>query len=67
MLDILTVTEVAFLLRISKSKVYELTNGRTRSGDTRDNPLPVVRFGSCVRFRRSDVETWIEKLASNEK
>jgi excisionase family DNA binding protein len=67
MLEILTVDEVSTLLKISKSKVYELTNERTRSGEIRTNPLPVVRIGSSVRFRRSDVEAWIEKLASNGK
>jgi predicted DNA-binding transcriptional regulator AlpA len=67
MLEILTVDEVAAMLKISKSKVYELANARNRAGDLRENPLPVVKFGSCVRFRRSDIEAWVEKLASNGK
>ncbi len=60
--DILTADEVASLLKISKRQVYELTKERTQSGDIREYPLPCVRLGKLVRFRRSDVEEWIEKL-----
>jgi predicted DNA-binding transcriptional regulator AlpA len=62
-MGILTAAEVASLLRISKRHVFELAQPRTRSGDIRENPLPCVRLGKSVRFRRSDVEAWIEKLA----
>lgn len=61
-MEIMTASEVAALLKLSKSKVYELANERTRSGDLREHPLPALRFGASVRFRRSDVEAWIEKL-----
>ena len=61
-LEILTVEEVAKLLKVSKWHVYELTQPRTKAGDIRENPLPCVRFGKSVRFRRSDIESWIEKL-----
>lgn len=63
----MTVDEVAAMLKISKSSVYELTNERTRSGDIREHPLPVLRIGSSLRFRKSDVEAWIEKLATRRK
>ena len=58
----MTADEVASLLRVSKCQVYELAKRRTRSGDLRQHPLPVLRIASSVRFRRSDVEAWIEKL-----
>lgn len=61
-MEIMTVAEVAAMLRISKSKVYELMHERTRSGEVRSNPIPSLRIGSSVRFRESDVEAWIEKL-----
>jgi predicted DNA-binding transcriptional regulator AlpA len=61
-MQIMTVAEVAAWLRMSKGQVYELTKERTRSGDIRKDPLPVLRIGSSVRFRKSDVEAWIEKL-----
>jgi predicted DNA-binding transcriptional regulator AlpA len=63
----LTADGVASLLKISKRHVYELTQPRTKSGDERENPLPVLRIGKSVRFRKSDVEAWIEKLAARGK
>jgi predicted DNA-binding transcriptional regulator AlpA len=60
--EILTVSEVAQLLRLSKSQVYEMTKPRTRCGDVREHPLPVLRMGSAVRFLRTDVEKWISAL-----
>jgi predicted DNA-binding transcriptional regulator AlpA len=60
-MEILTAGEVAALLKISKRHLYELAKERTRSGDVRENPIPCVRLGKSVRFRRSDVEAWIEK------
>jgi predicted DNA-binding transcriptional regulator AlpA len=61
-MEILTVGEVATMLRLSKSQVYELTHPRTRSGDVREHPLPSVRMGTAVRFIRKDVEEWVERL-----
>lgn len=66
MTELLTAVEVASLLRISKSKVYELANERTQSGDLRTTPLPSVRLGSSYRFRKIDVETWLELLATKK-
>jgi predicted DNA-binding transcriptional regulator AlpA len=61
-MEILTAGEVAAWLKISKSQVYELAKEHTRKGEVRSNPLPAFRMGGTVRFRRSDVEAWIEKL-----
>ena len=61
-MEILTAAEVAAMLKVSRRHVYELTNRRTLSGEIRERPLPVVRLGSSVRFRKSDVEEWIEML-----
>jgi excisionase family DNA binding protein len=62
-MEIMTVDEVAAMLRISKGQVYEMSRERTRTGEVRSNPIPSLRIGGSVRFRRSDVEAWIEKLA----
>lgn len=67
MTEILTVAEVAALLKMSKGQIYEMTRARTRSGAMRENPLPVVKINGNVRFVRSDIEIWIEKLAENEE
>lgn len=66
MTELLTPTEVSDLLKIKKSKVYELANERTRSGDLRTNPLPSLRLGSALRFRKADVEAWLELLATKK-
>jgi len=61
--EIFTVADLAAMLKMSKSQVYEMTRARTRSGSMRENPLPVLRINSNIRFRKSDIEEWIEKLA----
>jgi excisionase family DNA binding protein len=60
MSDILTIDEVASLLRVSKKSVYEWTSerGRTRM---KSNPFPVLRINSTIRFVRVDVLAWINK------
>jgi predicted DNA-binding transcriptional regulator AlpA len=64
-MEILTVKEVAKMLRISERSVYELCKARAPSGDVREHPLPCFRMGASVRFIRKDVEEWIDKLVEN--
>jgi excisionase family DNA binding protein len=66
-MEILTVAEVAAMLKLSKSQIYEMTNKRTRTGSIRENPIPYLRLGRSLRFRKSDIEAWLEKLVANEK
>lgn len=66
-MEILTVAEVAALLKMSKRQVYEMTKTRTRTGAMRDNPIPLVKINGNVRFRKSDVEDWIEKLVARRR
>lgn len=62
--DILTVDEVAAMLKISRRSAYELTRERTRRRQT--NPIPVLRLNAkCVRFIKADVERWIEELSQD--
>jgi excisionase family DNA binding protein len=60
--EILTADDVAKLLRISKYSVYELAKSRTRQGGVRTQPLPALRIGAALRFRKSDVDAWLERL-----
>lgn len=56
--DILTVAEVAELLKCKKSSIYNLTRNR---GQARyDNPIPVLRLPMGLRFRRSSVLAWLK-------
>ena len=57
--EILTMDEVAVLLKVEPRKIYEIT--RKRFKRRRGFVLPKFRVGRELRFRRKDVETWIEK------
>lgn len=55
--DILTVAEVAELLKCKKSSIYNLTRNR---GQARyECPIPVLRLPMGLRFRRSSVLAWL--------
>jgi excisionase family DNA binding protein len=59
--EILTVGELAAWLKCSKRSVYELT--RKRGQLCHDIPLPVLRLPCGMRFRRSDIEAWLQRHA----
>jgi len=59
--EILTVNDLAKALQLSRSQVYDLT--RTRGQVRNEVPLPVLRINSNLRFRKSDVEAWLDALA----
>ena len=54
--ELLTVEEVAQLLKVPASWVYE--HCRERGSD----PLPHVKLGKYLRFSRSDLTRYLEKL-----
>ena len=61
-MELLTVEEAAAVLKVSPRTIYEMTSCRGRA--RREHPLPVVRLNAkCLRFRREDIEAWVEKLA----
>lgn len=55
MKQLMDVPETAALLNLSESYVYQLA---------RQKRIPCVKIGSAVRFRREDIDAWIEELAS---
>jgi excisionase family DNA binding protein len=57
--EILTIDELAEWLKATTTQIYEMT--RTRYAVRHGIPLPNFRVGQQMRFRRSDVEQWIEK------
>ncbi|MGA8607305.1 MAG: helix-turn-helix domain-containing protein [Candidatus Sulfotelmatobacter sp.] len=58
--EILTVAELAALLKISRSHVYVLVKSQS-------NPLPALRLGTTVRFRKVDVDAWLQRLSESNK
>ena len=63
--EILTLDELAALLKVDSAKVYEIT--RKRFSRRRGFPLPKFRVGRELRFRRRDVEQWIEQSLKDEQ
>ena len=53
---ILTIPEVAKLLKLSRSKVYLLVTQKK---------IPYIRIGRNVRIRQSDLETWLNQRVVN--
>ena len=56
--DILTVAEVAELLKCKPSSIYNMTSRRGRA--RYDHSIPVLRLPMGLRFRRSSVLAWLE-------
>jgi excisionase family DNA binding protein len=56
--ELLTVEDVAALLKVSKSWVYEHTRSR---GTPRSERLPHIKFGKYVRFEAHALRAFIEK------
>ena len=50
--DLLTVEEVALLLRLTPKGIYAMTSGRR---------IPFVRISNRVRFRRGEIERWLDE------
>lgn len=63
--EILTAQEVANWLKMSKRQVYEMT--RHRGKVRADHPIPVMRINGNIRFRRSDIEAWLSRIAESER
>lgn len=64
-MDILTLDQVAEILQLKRSAVYELT--RERSQARQDHPIPFIRIAGHLRFRRADIEGWLERLANRKE
>ena len=58
LLELLTVADVAALLKVSKSWVYEHTRAR---GTPRSDRLPHVKIGKYVRFDPQLVRAFLER------
>ncbi len=58
--EILTIDDVALLLKVSRRSVYEWTSERGRER-MKCNPFPVLRINSTIRFVREDVLAWIKR------
>ena len=62
-MEILTKYQVAEILQITPDAVHELT--RARSQARHDHPIPFIKVAGKLRFRRVDVERWLDTLAGD--
>lgn len=62
--EILTVSELASLLKMTESQVYTMTRKRGRS--RMPTPIPCLHLNGNLRFRLSDVLQWLDKVAQEE-
>ncbi len=60
--EILTIDELAALLKMSKRQIYTMCEARTRNGSMKTHPLPVLKINGNLRFRKPDVDSWLAKL-----
>jgi predicted DNA-binding transcriptional regulator AlpA len=66
MSEILTITELATMLKMSKKQIYTMCETRTRIGTMKADPLPVLKINGNLRFRKVDVDSWLAKLAGKQ-
>lgn len=64
--EILTITELAPMLKMSERQIYTMCETRTRNGAMKDHPLPVLKINGNLRFRKADVDSWLTRLAEGK-
>lgn len=67
MSEVMTVRELAKFLKMSRRQIYSMTETRTRTGSMSSNPLPCARVNGNLRFRRVDIDQWLERCVDQEK
>jgi excisionase family DNA binding protein len=61
---LLSLPEAAELLGLKPSNLYELTRNRSRVRQA--HPIPCLRLGKRIAFRRESLENWISQLESDK-
>jgi excisionase family DNA binding protein len=61
-MELLTPEETAALLRVTPRAIYEMCRRRTQVKSP--HPLPHLKLhGKALRFRRADIEAWLNQVA----
>jgi hypothetical protein len=64
--EVLTLREVARILKTRTNQIYELTRARAKART--DRPLPVFKIHSkMTRVRKSDLIKWLDDLTKESK
>jgi excisionase family DNA binding protein len=61
---ILTIDEVAEMLKLKPSSVYELTRDRSQKRQT--HPIPYMRIAGKLRFSREALQGWLLKMQGGQ-
>jgi predicted DNA-binding transcriptional regulator AlpA len=59
--EIMTVQEVAAMLKMKPAQIYEQVRARTRARKT--YPMPHMKLNGNLRFRKSDILKWLDAQA----
>jgi predicted DNA-binding transcriptional regulator AlpA len=65
-MEILTIDELAALLKMSKRQIYTMCETRTRKVPMKNHPLPVLKINGNLRFRKVDVDSWLARLTEQK-
>jgi len=57
---VLSLSEAASLLGLNEQQLYQLTRRRSRLRQAR--PIPCLKLGKRLAFRRESLEAWIAEL-----
>ena len=63
-MEVLTISELAVLLKMSKKQIYKSTRCAKHEHTQRtiqDHPLPVLKINGNLRFVKADIEAWLAK------
>jgi predicted DNA-binding transcriptional regulator AlpA len=61
--EYMTLGDVAALLQMERKALRQMTEARAQQSTT--NPLPFIKIGRSLRFRRSEVISWLERQQGN--
>jgi excisionase family DNA binding protein len=61
---VISISEAASLLGLTKEQLYELTRERSRVRSV--HPIPFLRLGKRIAFRRESLERWITALEAEK-
>jgi predicted DNA-binding transcriptional regulator AlpA len=57
--EYMTLGDISALLQMDRTAIRQMTEARAQSSTV--NPLPFIRIGKALRFKRSDVIAWMER------
>jgi predicted DNA-binding transcriptional regulator AlpA len=57
--EFMTLGDVSALLQMDRTAIRQMTEARAQTSTV--NPLPFIKIGKALRFKRSDIIAWLER------